>query len=364
MTQANQNGSTQKRIAILIEGGFEDSEFTVPHTALERTDAEIVLVGARMNEEYTGKKGKVTVKPDATATEVLSDDFDAVLIPGGHAPDKIRRNDRAVRLVMDAVAQGKVVAAICHAPHVLVEADQLRDRRATGFYSIRKDMQNAGATYVDEPVVVDGNIITSRRPGDLPLFTTVLLSQMGLTIEGESLPSPDDQDYDWWQLGETWGGSSRQDILNVVNTALVGERYTQAAFRQYVGKVSDAEAKVVFTEVITAKETHIEQLEARLRAFGEEVSWQAIGSEALATIQNWIQSSDESDILRRALGDLQTGSVDAAKFSGQLTDPVTSDLMDRIALNLTHLEARVGDLYRARLGSAVQPPLPTTVAIG
>ncbi|ASC70475.1 Peptidase C56, PfpI [Halomicronema hongdechloris C2206] len=364
MTYATPSETTPKRIAILIESGFEDSEFTVPYTALKRTDAKIVLVGSRMNEEYTGKKGKVTVSPDATATEVLSDDFDAVLIPGGHAPDKIRRNDRAVRLVMDAMAQGKVVAAICHAPHVLVEADQLRDRRATGFHSVRKDMQNAGATYVDEPVVVDGPLITSRRPGDLPLFTTVLLSQLGLAIEGEALPDLDDQEYDWWKLAESWGGSNRQDILNVINTALVGERYTQAAFRQYLGKVSDAEAKTVFTEVITAKETHIEQLEMRLRAFGEEVSWQAIGSEALATLQNWIQSSDEVEILRRALGDLQTGALDAAKFSGQLTDPVTSDLLDRIAQTLTRLEARVGDLYRARLGSEVEPPLPTTAALG
>ena len=104
--------------------------------------------------------------------------------PGGHAPDHIRVNDQAVRLVINAMAQGKLIAAVCHGPQVLVEADQLRDKQATGFRSIRKDMQNAGATYIDEPVVVDGNLITSRRPGEgLPMFTTMILSRLGLPMD-------------------------------------------------------------------------------------------------------------------------------------------------------------------------------------
>ncbi len=362
MTNPNQNGSPKTRIAILVENGFEDSEFHVPYTALQRTNAELVVLGTRMNEEYKGKRGKVSIKPDATTTEVLSDDFDAIVIPGGNAPDHIRVNDHAVRLVMNAMAQGKLIAAVCHGPQVLIEADQLRGKQATGFRAIRKDMQNAGATYMNDPVVVDGNLITARRPGDLPMFTTMILSYLGLSM-AETLPDPSDETYDWWELGAKWGGSSRQDIVNVINTALVGERYTMGAFRQYNEKLTDAEANVVFLEVINTKETHIEQLEVRLRQLDETVSWQAIGSEAFATLQGWLQSSDEKEILRRALGDLQTGLVDATHFSAQLTDPVTSAMLERIAHNLGRLEERVGDLYRARLGDSVEAPLPTTMAV-
>lgn len=365
MTASTHTNSPQKRVAILIDGGFEDSEFLVPHTALSHTQAEVIVLGPRMNEEYKGKRGKISVQPDATMTEVRSEDFDAIYIPGGHAPDRLRRHDQAVRLVMDAMAQNKLIASVCHGPQLLIEADQLRDRQATGFRSIRKDMQNAGVTYVDEPVVVDGNLITARRPGDLPLFTVTLLGYLDLAIEGENmLPAADDRDYEWWQLGEQWGGSSRQDILNVLNTALVGERYTQSAFRQYAEKIEEGEAKFIFAKVIAAKEGHIEQLEIRMRQLGERVSWQAIGSEALATLQNWLQSNDETELMRRALGDLQTGAIDANRFAGQLTDPQTCEILDRIAGNLSELEERVGDLYRARLGGDAKPPMPTTVAIG
>lgn len=364
MTTSNLETSRTKRIAILVAEGFEDAEFQVPYTALKRTDAEVVVLGSRMNEEYTGKRGEVSIQPDATATEALSDDFDAIVIPGGLAPDHLRVNDQMVSMVMDAMAQEKLIAAVCHGPQVLIEADQLRGKQATGFRSIRKDMQNAGATYLDQPVVVDGNLITARRPGDLSLFTTLILSQLGLEIEGQVLPDPDDYDYSWWELAAHWGGSTRQDILNVINTALVGERYTLSAFRQYAERLRDPEAKMVFAEVITAKEGHIERLEERLQDFGEQVSWQAIGSETLATLQRWLQSNDETSILRQGLGDLQTGAVDATRFSSRLTDPITTEILDSIASNLGRLEDRLGTLYRARLGSGVQPPTPTTMAIG
>lgn len=364
MTASTHNYSHSKRIAILIDGGFEDSEFLVPRTALNRTDAVLTVLGSRMNEEYKGKRGKVSVQPDATTAEVRSEDFDAIYIPGGHAPDRMRRNDQAVRLVMNAMAQEKMVASICHGPQMLIEADQLQGRRATGFRSIRKDIQNAGATYLNDPVVVDGNLITARRPGDLPLFTVTLLGMLGLVVTGEALPAPNELEDEWWQLGAQWGGSSRQEILNVLNTALVGERYTLSGFRQYLEKIDNTEAKLVFGQVISAKEIHVEQLEIRMRQLGETVSWQAVGSEALATLQSWLQSNDESEILRRGLGDLQTGAIDADRFSGQLTDPKTCELLDQITTNLTELEGRVGDLYRARFGSHAEPPMPTTVSAG
>jgi protease I len=361
---SNDNGSQHKRVAILVENNFEDQEFNIPYTALQQANAEVILVGSRMNDEYQGKRGEVTVKPDATATEVRAEDFNAIVIPGGGAPDKIRTNDNVVRLVIDSMAQSKLIAAICHGPQVLIEADQLRGRHATGYRAIRKDMQNAGAHYVDEPVVVEDNLITSRRPGDLPIFTTWLLIRLGLTIEGLTFPdTTDPTSDDWWPLAEHWGGSSRQDILVALNTAIVGERYTMAAFQQYTERVSEMELQVVLQEAIAIKEQNQQILERRLHQFGEQVTWQVVGSEAYATLQGWLQSSDDVTILRRALGDVQTGVVDANHLSSRLTDPVTVGILEQVHIRLALLEQRLGDLYRARSGSGVKPPLPTTVAV-
>ena len=362
MTTSYGNQST--RVAILLEDKFEDSEFQIPSTALRQAGAKVVVVGSRMNDEYTGKRGEVSVKPDATATEVRSEDFDAVVIPGGIAPDYIRANPNAVRLVMDAIAQGKTVAAVCHGPQVLIEADQLRGKQATGYRSIRKDMQNAGATYIDEPVVVQSNLITSRRPGDLPVFTTTLLTRLGLRLEDTNLPDVSDQTYEWWRLGEAWGGSSRLDIVNAINTALTGEHYTLKAFEHYVKKISDQEIQIVLAGVRKTKEDHVKLLEQRLAAFEEQPSWQTAGSEAYATLQSWLQTNDDQmAILRRALGDVQTGVVDAYRLCSQLTDPITVEIMEQIESNLSRHEMRLGDLCRARMNGNVQPPMPTTFAV-
>ncbi|MGJ3252722.1 MAG: DJ-1/PfpI/YhbO family deglycase/protease [Elainellaceae cyanobacterium] len=358
---ANANGSRQKRVAILIENHFEDSEFSIPYNALQKAGANVTVLGSRMNEEYKGKRGQATIKPTATATEVRSEDFDAIVIPGGAAPDRIRTNPNAVRLVIDAMAQNKLVAAVCHGPQVLIEADQLRNRQATGYRSIRVDMQNAGATYVDEPVVVDKNLITSRRPGDLSLFTVMVLSNLGVGIDGTTFPDTSDQSFEWWQLAEEWGGSSKQDIVNVLNIVVIGERYTLEAFRQYGDRTVDQELKLVLDEIRSIKQNHVAMLESRLQAFDEEVTWQAIGSDAYATLINWLQSSNDESIMRRALGDIQTGIVDLSKLSSRITDPITVNLMSQIESNLARCEQRLASLYRARLGDKVESPMPTTL---
>jgi protease I len=357
------NGMNRVRVAILIENSFEDSEFQVPYTALKQANAEVTVIGSRMNDEYHGKHGKVSIRPDATATEVRAEDFEAIVIPGGGAPDLMRTNPNVVQLVAEAIAQDKVIAAVCHGPQVLIEADQLRGKQATGYRAIRKDMENAGATYVDEPVVVDGNLITARQPSDLPMFTTTLLGRLGLAIEGMLLPDPTDQRAEWWQFAERWGGSSRQDILNALNTAIVGERYTLASFKHYADRVTDPELKLVLDEIIATKERHTVLLEERLNLFSEQITWQAAGSEAYATLQSWlIQTIDDTAILRRALGDIQTGLVDANHLSSQITDPITTELFTQIAQNLHRCEIRLVELYRARRGEQVEPPLPTTIA--
>lgn len=359
------NGSSKKRVGILLEQHFEDSEFKIPYNALKNAGAEVIVLGTRMNDQYDGKRGTLSQKPDATATEVQSEDFDAIVIPGGQAPDRIRRNPNAVRLVMDAIAQERWVAAVCHGPQVLIEADQLQGKRATGYRSIRKDLQNAGANYIDEAVVVDGSLITSRQPSDLPLVTITLLSVLGFSVDGSTPPDVGDRNVEWWRLAESWGGSSRQDLINTLNTAMVGEQYTLSAFRLYDEWIKDSELRLVMREVCLSKESHITLLENRLKAFDEGISWQvaSVAGEAYATLQGWLHTCDDLSVLRRALGDVQTGWVDAYHLASQVTDPNTAEVLEEIGSNLLLHEQRLADFYRARRGRQVQPPTPTTVAI-
>src|SRR5919112_4565123 len=174
-----------KKVAILIENHVEDSEFQIPFAALKAAGAEVTVLGSRVNEKYTGKNMKVSVEADATTTDALASEFDAVVIPGGMAPDKMRTNMKTVRFVQDAVERGLIVAAVCHGPQVLIEGELLNGKRATGYRAIRKDMENAGARFENSPVVEDGNLLTSRRPADLPIFTAAILRRLGLEIKGK-----------------------------------------------------------------------------------------------------------------------------------------------------------------------------------
>jgi len=360
----NGTSTSSRRVAILIENGVEDSEFQVPYNALKKAGAEVVVLGSRMNEQYKGKQGKVSQDPDGTTTEARAADFDAVIIPGGMAPDKMRTNMKTVRFVQEAIAQNKLVAAVCHGPQLLIEGDLLQGRTATGFRAIRKDMQNAGANYIDEPLVVDGNLLTSRRPGDLPLFTTAILTRLGLSIPDTTLPDVSDRDAGWWKLGEEWGGSSKQDIVGAINTAIAGERYGLEAFQQYAEKTNDGELRSVFQNICSAKQKHIKRLEERLRLFGEQESLQAVASGTLATLKGWLQTrSDDVSILRRALGDLQTGVVDTYALRNKLTDPTTTAIFDDMEIDIAKHEQQVADLYHARISvGPVSPAQPTSGA--
>ena len=358
MTANNQT----KKIAILVEKNFEDSEFQIPYNALKAAGAEVTVLGSRMNETYAGKQGKASIKPDATTTEARARDFDAVIIPGGMAPDTMRTNMKTVRFVQDAVEQGKLVAAVCHGPQVLIEGDLLKGKRATGFRAIRKDMQNAGANYADEPLVVDGQLITSRRPSDVPIFTAAILKRLNLKVEDTQLPEETNLNADWWQLGEEWGGSSKSEIVDAINTAIRGERYGVTAFEHYAEKTGETELRAVYNEIRETKQAHIQQLEARLAGLGEKESFQAAGSGAWATLKSWLQSNDDLATLQRALGDLQTGVVDTTNLLNSLTDPVTASIFDEMEENIARDEQRVADLYHARTNTEPEAAKPTTGA--
>lgn len=158
-----------KRVAILAENLYQEMELWVPYYRLKEAGAAVKVIGTGSAKSYTSKHGYPVVV-DAAADEVKAKEFDAVVIPGGYAPDLMRRSTAMVGLVREAFQQGKVVAAICHAGWMLCSAGILKGKTATCFHAIKDDMVNAGARYVDEEVVVDGNLITSRKPDDLPAF--------------------------------------------------------------------------------------------------------------------------------------------------------------------------------------------------
>ena len=167
-----------KRIAILIEEDFEDSEFVEPLRAMKDAGAKVVVVGSGSQQSYTGKRGRATIKGDLTADKIRAEDLDAVIVPGGYAPDKMRLHQPMIDLVKHAHDLGKVVAAICHGPQLLISAEIVRGRHVTSWPSIAVDLKNAGACWVDEPLVQDGNLITSRRPADLPRFNKAIIEAL------------------------------------------------------------------------------------------------------------------------------------------------------------------------------------------
>jgi protease I len=165
-----------KRIAILAENLYEDLELWYPALRLREAGAAVTIVGSQA-DTYTSKHG-YPVQADAKADEVQAADFDAIIIPGGYAPDHMRRSPAMMQLVRDACQQEKVVAAICHAPWLLVSAGVVRGKRITCVASIKDDVVNAGGRYEDREVVRDGTLITSRMPEDLPAFCSTIIEAL------------------------------------------------------------------------------------------------------------------------------------------------------------------------------------------
>ena len=167
-----------KKVAILAEEDFEDSELIEPLRAMKNAGAKVAVVGSGSQETYKGKRGSATVRVDTTADNVKAEDFDAIIIPGGYAPDKMRLHQSMVDLVRKAYDLGKVVAAICHGPQLLVSAEIARGRQVTSWPSIAVDLKNAGAEWINAPVVQDKNLITSRKPADLPAFNKAIIEAL------------------------------------------------------------------------------------------------------------------------------------------------------------------------------------------
>lgn len=166
-----------RKVAIFVEEMFNVFEFWYPFYRLKEEGADVVVIGSGRKFQFSGKPGtEITV--DASIDEVTIEEFDGLVIPGGYAPDMMRRYPAMVEFVKEADRLDKTVAAICHAGWMLASAGILKGRKVTSFFAIKDDLIHAGAAWVDEPVVVDRNLITSRTPDDLPLFMPAVIASM------------------------------------------------------------------------------------------------------------------------------------------------------------------------------------------
>ena len=166
-----------KKVVLLAENHYQELELWVPYYRLKEEGAEVVVVGTGSSRTYTSKLG-YPVDVNKEAKEIDMSKYDGVVIPGGYAPDLMRRYPEMVRIVKEAHQKGKVIAAICHAGWMLASAGIVKGKKVTGFMAIKDDLINAGANYVDEEVVTDGNLITSRKPDDLPAFCREIIAAL------------------------------------------------------------------------------------------------------------------------------------------------------------------------------------------
>ena len=169
--------NTQRKVLVVVADLFEDAELLYPVYRLQEEEVDVTIAGLTL-DDVTGKKGHGPVKVDTTVDEVDGSSFDALVIPGGFAPDKLRRSKAVLSLVETFNAAAKPIAFICHAGWVPISAGIIKGRRATSVDAIRDDMVNAGADWVDEPCVVDGNLISARTPADLGPWMKAFLAAL------------------------------------------------------------------------------------------------------------------------------------------------------------------------------------------
>lgn len=179
------------RVLMIATNGFEHAELFEPKAALEAAGAKVSLASIKTDPIQGEKDGEKagTITPDLSIDDVDTDDYDALVLPGGVAnPDRMRMYTRAIDIVSEFMEDDKIVAAICHGPWLLAEADVIDGRRMTAYPSIHTDLRNAGAEVVDEEVVIDANLITSRKPGDIPAFNAAIIE----ALEEELIDDPED----------------------------------------------------------------------------------------------------------------------------------------------------------------------------
>lgn len=174
------------RIAFVLGEDFEDSEFRKPYDALRAAGHEIAIIGAKAGEVVHGKQGREEIEIERAAAASDPRDFDALVIPGGYSPDHLRTDAQVVRFVQGFVRDDKLVAAVCHGPQLLIEADAVEGKTLTSWPSVHTDLVNAGARWIDREVVTDGNLITSRKPADLDAFSRAIAERLAAPRPAEA----------------------------------------------------------------------------------------------------------------------------------------------------------------------------------
>ncbi|MFL5393498.1 MAG: type 1 glutamine amidotransferase domain-containing protein [Myxococcales bacterium] len=178
----------QGRIACLLGPGFEDSEFRLPYDALKNAGYQVDIISMKAGTELKGYKGKEMVKSEKGIDEVRADDYQAILIPGGHSPDQIRKDKKIVEFVKKFDSMKRPIAAVCHGPQLLLTARLVRGRTLTAWETVQGDLEQAGANVKDQEVVVDQNWITSRKPEDLKAFSEAMLKALKQTDQARPQP--------------------------------------------------------------------------------------------------------------------------------------------------------------------------------
>jgi len=174
-----ENESRHGTIACLLANDFEDSELRIPVDRLRSAGYRVEIIGVRAGDTLRGKKGKETVTTDIGIDAADVDDYEGLLIPGGYSPDQLRADERFVEFVKAFDETKRPLAAVCHGPQLLLAAELQRDRTMTAWKTVQEDLRQAGATVLDQPVVVDDNWITSRKPDDLEAFSAKLIEELG-----------------------------------------------------------------------------------------------------------------------------------------------------------------------------------------
>src|SRR5699024_10418509 len=165
------------KVCFILADNYEDSEMINPYNAVKEAGHKAVIVGLEKGIELKSKKG-ASYTSDVSIDQVNADEYDAVVIPGGSAPEALRVSDKVIKFVQQTNKQGKVIAGICHGPQVMISADILKGKNTTCFIGVRDDVKNAGANFLDQEVVVDGNLVTSRTPKDEPAFIREILNKL------------------------------------------------------------------------------------------------------------------------------------------------------------------------------------------
>jgi protease I len=227
-----------KRVAVLAEEEYEDMELWYPLLRLRGEGANVVVVGTGSAENYNSKHG-YPVKVDIAAEKLNAKDVDAVVIPGGYAPDRMRRYPTILKLVREVSEQSKIVAFICHAGWVPISAGIVKGRKVTSVSAIKDDLVNAGATWVDEEVVRDGNLISSRRPADLPAFADAIVAALNGS-EADSLDKI----------------THKTSALEALRMAIRAEESGARFYSMAKEKTKDPEAKHVFNDLAKEEERH------------------------------------------------------------------------------------------------------------